>query len=88
MLSEPFLLGNGTRQSGILSLYLFSRYVRELAGIISSNIGCHIGGRFFNILAYADDMVLLAPSWFALQKLIDLLSQLAADIVMSCNSVN
>ena len=79
VLSEPFLLGNGrpTRQGGILSPYLFSRYVRELlAGIISSNIDCNIGGRFFNILAYTDNMALLAPSWFPLQKLIDLLSQL------------
>jgi len=45
------------------------------------------GGRLFNILAYAYDIihVLLAPSWFALQKLIDLLSELAANIDMSCN---
>jgi len=27
-----------------------------------------------NILAYADDIVLLAPSWVAMQDLIDLLS--------------
>jgi len=70
VLSGLFLLGNGTRQGGILSPHLFSRYVRELLeGIISSNVGCNIGGKFFNTLAYADDMVLLA-SWFALQKLL------------------
>ena len=86
VISEPFLLGSGTRQGGILSPYLFSHYVRELlGGINASNVGCNLGGRFFNILAYADDMVLLAPSWFALQKLIDLLSELAANIDMSCN---
>jgi len=47
VLSEPFLLGNCTRQDGILSPYLFSRYVRELLrGIISFNVGCNIGGNF------------------------------------------
>jgi len=28
-----------------------------------SRIGCHIGGMAVNIFAYADDVVLLAPSW-------------------------
>ena len=56
VLSEPFLLGNGTRQGGVLSPCLFSRYIREIiAGVISSNVGCNIGGKFINILAYADD---------------------------------
>ena len=35
--------------------------------ITASNIGCNIGGVPANILAYADDMVLMAPSWPALQ---------------------
>ena len=48
-------------------------------------MGCNVGGKFYNILAYADDMVLLAPSWFALQHLIDILSVLVAEIEMSCN---
>jgi len=47
VLSEPFLLGNGIRQGGVLSPYLFSRYIRELlAEVVSSNIGCNIGGIF------------------------------------------
>ena len=40
---------------------------------------------FFNILAYADDIVLLAPSWGALQYLISLLNCCAFEINMSCN---
>jgi len=39
-----------------------------------------------NILAYADDVVLLAPSWFALQQLIDALICGACDIDMQCNT--
>ena len=37
----------------------------------SSRIGCHIAGKCVNHIAYADDMVLLAPSTKALQTLID-----------------
>ena len=50
------------------------------------NIGCNIGGMFMNILAYADDVVLLAPSWFALQQLIDALECGAGIIDMQCNA--
>jgi len=38
------------------------------------------------ILAYADDLVLLAPSWRALQQLLDKLQITAGDIDMCCNS--
>ena len=38
-----------------------------------------------NILAYADDLVLLAPSWRALQQLLDKLSVAATSIDMLCN---
>ena len=63
-LSRAFTKGNGTRQGGILSPYFFTRYIRELIAEVSGcNVGCNIGGIFCNILAYADDIVLLAPSW-------------------------
>ena len=52
----------------------------------SSNIGCNIGGVFYNILAYADDIVLLAPSWRALQSLINILGTSAVNIDMTCNA--
>jgi len=45
------------------------------------NIGCNIGGMFMNILAYADDVALLAPSWFALQQLIDALECACACVI-------
>jgi exonuclease III len=85
--SDSFNIGNGTRQGGLLSPYFFTRYIRELiCAIAHSNIGCSIGGMSCNILAYADDIVLLAPSWRALQSLIDLLAIYALNIDMSCNA--
>jgi len=85
--SQSFGIQSGTRQGSLLSSFLFTRYIREvLSGIIDSNIGCNIGGYMVKILAYADDLVLLAPSWRALQQLLDKLQVTAGDIDMCCNS--
>jgi len=67
-------MGNGTRQGGVLSPLLFSIYIRDLLGAVtSSGVVCFIGDQCVNILAYADDLVLLAPSWHALQLLLNIL---------------
>jgi len=61
--SASFHVGNGTKQGGVLSPCLFNCYVSKLImKITASNIGCNTGGVPANILAYADDMVLMAPS--------------------------
>ena len=71
--------------SCILSPFFFTHYMRELlCVIVRSNIGCNIGGVFYNILAYVDDTVLLAPSWRALQILINLLYKCALDDMLCC----
>jgi len=55
-----FRMSNGTRQGGVWSPCLFTRYMREMLGaIVDSGIGSSIGGMLINVLAYADDSVLL-----------------------------
>ena len=50
---------------------LFARYIRDLLDTVAdASVGCFIGNHCMNILAYADD---LAPSWHALQLLLDVL---------------
>ena len=41
-----------------------------ITSITSLNIACNFAGTFVNLLAYADDLVLLAPSWRGLQCLL------------------
>ena len=65
-------IGNGTRQGGILSPLLFCFYFDSLIDkICNMPVGCSLEGRKFNILCYADDVTLLAPSASGLQKLLD-----------------
>ena len=84
--SDEFGVSNGTKQGSVLSPCFFTRYIREvLSNIVNSNVGCNLGGTFVNILAYADDIVLLAPSWAGLQCLINLLANSVSLIGMTCN---
>ena len=72
ILSEPISVLNGVKQGGILSPILFSIYYDELLLKLQDlNIGCKIGPDVLNCFAYADDVVLLAPSRSALQSLMD-----------------
>jgi len=81
-----FCIGNGTRQGGVISPYLFARYIRELLGSVrNTGIGCFVGDVCMNILAYADDIVVLAPSWHALQMLLNVLHSQSILIDVSCN---
>ncbi|MFZ2537928.1 MAG: reverse transcriptase family protein [Oscillospiraceae bacterium] len=86
--SDEFSIGNGVRQGGILSPFLFRFYIQHLiATVTQSRIGCNLGGYFVNLLAYADDMVLLAPSWAALQSLLNIVHEEASLINMTFNTL-
>jgi len=67
-ISDKFMVGNGTKQGCVLSPYLFTRHVRPLILAVAKH------GRFIcQRLAYTDDVVLLAPSWHAMQETIKIL---------------
>ena len=68
--SQYFKIANGVRQGGILSPFLFRFYIRDLIHrVTKSGICCNYKGIPITLLACADDIVLLAPSWRALQDL-------------------
>ena len=52
--------------------------------ITNSSVGCVVFHKSFNLLAYADDLVLLAPSWVGLQILIEMLAAEADVIWTEC----
>jgi Reverse transcriptase (RNA-dependent DNA polymerase) len=85
-LSAKFGIGNGTRQGSLLSPFLFNVYIADLLRHINnSGIGCNVGGKMINVLAYADDLVLLAPTWAGLQSLLHILDSYSVCLDMSIN---
>ena len=73
VLSSAFKVTNGVRQGGIMSPILYNVFIDDLSFLLSgSKVGCHIKDTRVNHLFYADDSVLLAPSPYALQKLVDI----------------
>ena len=69
--SEFYRLTAGVRQGGALSPCLFALYVNDaIIKITSCGIGCHLGFACVNIILYADDNLLLAPSISSLQALL------------------
>ena len=66
--SDSFSVSNGTRQGSTLPSYLFARYICDSwCTLTNERVGYNIGGQFINVLAYADDLVLVAPSWRGLR---------------------
>lgn len=73
ILTDCFYMKNGVRQGSVLSPYLFCLYMRSVSTpVINSDLGCHISGMPSNILLYADDIVILSPSWRAQQMLLNM----------------
>ena len=80
MLSEPFSIGNGTRQGSVLSPLLFSVYLDGLLKKLRTlNLGCHIKGYWLGACGYADDLILLAPSRDSLQHMIQICEKYASE---------
>ena len=58
--SDSFLVSNGVRQGGILSLYLFSLYIDDLTFNLNTvKSGCYVGNNCLNHIMFADDICYL-----------------------------
>lgn len=68
-LTESFTTTIGLRQGCICSPNLFSLFVNDLPNFLEG--GCKFGKEKINILMYADDVVLIAPTATVLQHMIN-----------------
>ena len=72
-LSYAFDIPTGTKQGGILSPDIFSKYLHDLIKQLqASGFGCHIIKLCIACIFFADDIVLLSPSRYGLQRLLDI----------------
>ncbi|MEL6989899.1 MAG: reverse transcriptase family protein, partial [Bacteroidota bacterium] len=85
--SDEWLITNGVRQGGVLSGLFFNLYINSLIVKINDcSYGCKLGIFKSNIIAYADDIVLLAPSSSGLQILINKAVEESKDIKLNFNN--
>ena len=76
--SRPFNCANGIRQGGQLSPLFYNVYIDQLSELLRvANVGCYIGEQSVNSLSYADDVLLIAPTITALQKLVNVCNDYA-----------
>ena len=70
---EYFDIDEGVRQGGILSPFLFKLYIDSAVEALGElEVGCRLGYTRLNILAYADDVILVADSKESLEGLYSL----------------
>ena len=72
-------MSSGVRQGGVLSPYFFAVYINYLiADLLDSSYGIHVGSHFVGCLFYAGDIVLLSPTCYGLQRLVNICEQFAS----------
>ena len=80
---------NGVKQGGVLSPLLFVIYTDSLLKRLEElGVGCHIGGHFTGVLAYADDITLLSPSISGLRTLSKVYEEYATEFDVTFNGKN
>jgi hypothetical protein len=85
-ISRTFGVTNGVKQGGVLSHILFGIYLDELLlRLKETKLGCHIGNLFLGALAYADDIILLAPTRRTLKAMLNIVRQCSVDYNISFN---
>ena len=81
--SDIFSIRNGTRQGSIASPVFWAVYcdllIKELRQL---GVGAHVAGVFMGASAYADDLVLIAPTRHAMQLMLRVCEDYA-----SCNNI-
>jgi hypothetical protein len=87
VVSDYFAALNGVKQGGVVSPVLFCIYMDDLLLSLSrSGVGCYIGLSFVGAIAYADDIVLISPTPFAMRKLLSICDSFALEFDILFNA--
>ena len=71
--SKTFNISNGTRQGSVASPAFWSVYLDPLfSQLREAGVGCHVAGMYVGVVGYADDLLLLAPTREAAQRMLQI----------------
>ena len=85
--SRDFRIPLGIKQGGINSPDFFGLYIDDICAILrDSSIGCHIYRIFLAMILFADDLVLLAPTRQALNKMIQACASYCKEFCLAFNA--
>jgi len=85
--SRRFITEKSVRQGGVMSPVLFNVYMDMLGqNLMHLGIGCKMGNIMANCLFYADDICLLSPSLFGLQRMLDVANHYASEHNITFNA--
>ena len=78
--SSSFGIKNGTRQGSVASPAFWSVYLDPRFALLrESGYGTNVGGVYVGVVGYADDLLLLAPTRDAAQKMLKICEQFTAE---------
>ena len=79
--SELFSISNGTRQGSVLSPALFTVYLDDLfQDLRRHGLGCRFAGLWVGAVGFADDLLLMAPSRSAMEKMLQICEKYALEL--------
>ena len=82
-----FPVTNGVKQGGVISPILFTMYMDVLLKrLVSRGAGCWLTGRYCGSFAYADDVILLAPSRQSLICMLHTCAEFAREFNVNFNA--
>jgi len=89
MRSQYFLATNGVKQGGVLSPMLYLLYIDGLLVKLSTaGVGCYFDPIFVGVLAYADDLLLLAPTPLPCENCLLFVTTMHKNIVLNSTQRN
>jgi hypothetical protein len=87
VVSSCFDVSNGVKQGGVSSPIYFCIYIDSLLSrLAKSGVGCYVGFMFVGAIAYADDIVLVAPTASAMRKMLVICDDFASEFDLLFNA--